>query len=290
MINIENNQSVRQDRKRTSNGMRDAESIYSNRGSVNETSLDNTSDFELNECFRSVAKNTHKPKKAKLSNLVRKKTFKEVAFLEQQFTKDPNWTRASVQICKKALTNLRTDQIYKWGFDKKTCLTKNMDKTDPLSSKMIGSEVRKEVYAQYDLNEYVLGIVTWFDKEFPLPSLNSLAQKIAVCTDNPKVIRSDSEKDIRSTSVCNVTEIDVSKSVLCNDNTDNISIFTNTHESQESLFEFSENRFNSIKNGAYCQKSKVENTNMFDNQRSYLFVVEEENFFRSTRFEFFNEY
>lgn len=118
MIHCESNQSVRQDRKRNFNAMGDTESIYSNHGSVFDTPLENTSEFELNECFKFVAKKPQKAKKAKLINSVRKKTFKEVAFLEQQFAKDPNWTRATVQICKKALTNLRTDQIYKWGFDK----------------------------------------------------------------------------------------------------------------------------------------------------------------------------
>lgn len=47
----------------------------------------------------------------------RKKTKKEIAFLSEQFEKDPDWSRKTVKICKKAL-NLSTDQIYKWGYDK----------------------------------------------------------------------------------------------------------------------------------------------------------------------------
>lgn len=155
---------------------------------------------------------------------------------------------------------------------------------------MIGSEIRKEVLAQTDLNEYVLGIVTWFDKEFPLPSLNSLSEQIAVSTDKLKIVESDSQKDIKSTSNCNVTKSDSNKSVLSDENSDNISIFTNTLESQESLFELFENRFTSNKNGAYCLNPKVENTQMFDNQRSYLLLNDEENLFQSPRFEFFREF
>ena len=43
---------------------------------------------------------------------------KELKFLEDQYEKDPKWSRKTVQIWKKAL-NLRTDQIYKWGYDRK---------------------------------------------------------------------------------------------------------------------------------------------------------------------------
>lgn len=60
----------------------------------------------------------------KKTRLIRVKTKEEIDFLEQQFVKDPDWTRKTVQFCKKNL-NLETAQIYKWGFDKKMILKKN---------------------------------------------------------------------------------------------------------------------------------------------------------------------
>ena len=49
---------------------------------------------------------------------LRLKTPEELKFLEEQFLLDPSWSRQTVQICKKAL-NLKTNKIYKWGFDRK---------------------------------------------------------------------------------------------------------------------------------------------------------------------------
>ena len=58
---------------------------------------------------------------------IRCKTEAEVNFLEKQFAKDPKWSRATVQICKRTLT-LKTAQIYKWGFDKKRMIKKKGQK------------------------------------------------------------------------------------------------------------------------------------------------------------------
>lgn len=51
------------------------------------------------------------------------KTEDEIKFLNEQFEKDPTWSRKTVQLCKKAL-NMRTDQVYKWGYDRKQALKK----------------------------------------------------------------------------------------------------------------------------------------------------------------------
>ena len=48
----------------------------------------------------------------------RAKTYEEVKFLEEMYEKDPTWSRKTVQIWKQAL-NLKTNQIYKWGYDRK---------------------------------------------------------------------------------------------------------------------------------------------------------------------------
>ncbi|CAI2372870.1 unnamed protein product [Moneuplotes crassus] len=55
------------------------------------------------------------------SRRIRVKTPEEIAFLEEQFAKDPSWTRKTVKHCKTIL-GLSTNQIYKWGFDKKNLL------------------------------------------------------------------------------------------------------------------------------------------------------------------------
>ena len=52
------------------------------------------------------------------TRLIRVKTQSEIRFLEDQFERDPTWSRETVQNCRNAL-NLKTQQIYKWGFDKK---------------------------------------------------------------------------------------------------------------------------------------------------------------------------
>ncbi|CAI2372061.1 unnamed protein product [Moneuplotes crassus] len=65
------------------------------------------------------------------SRMIRIKTSEEIEFLEEQFKKDPVWSRKTVQYCKKFL-KLRTHQIYKWGFDKKKNL-KRMENEDKAS-------------------------------------------------------------------------------------------------------------------------------------------------------------
>ncbi len=75
-----------------------------------------------------------------------KKSPEEVAFLEEEFSKDPSWSRKTVQFCRKAL-NLRTDQVYKWGFDKKQTLAKqNKLGVDPLNNRELGLATRKEIF------------------------------------------------------------------------------------------------------------------------------------------------
>ena len=50
-------------------------------------------------------------------------------FLEEQFARDPTWSRKTVQICKKAL-KLKTDQIYKWGYDRKKRIKKQTENNE----------------------------------------------------------------------------------------------------------------------------------------------------------------
>lgn len=66
------------------------------------------------------------------SRRIRIKTNEEIEFLEEQFLKDPKWTRKTVQHCKKFL-KLRTHQIYKWGFDKKRGLKRAETATDSIN-------------------------------------------------------------------------------------------------------------------------------------------------------------
>lgn len=72
-----------------------------------------------------VNKNRSGKQNVRPSNRINKrpKTWEEVAFLERQFKSDPSWCRKTVQECKKVL-KLRTDQIYKWGYDKKKSIEK----------------------------------------------------------------------------------------------------------------------------------------------------------------------
>jgi hypothetical protein len=91
----------------------------------NETSLDDELQSESDTNLVADSENIHnseEEKKTKPKRIVRKKTPDEVRFLENEFAKDPEWTRATVQICKEKLTKLKTAQIYKWGFDKKCAI------------------------------------------------------------------------------------------------------------------------------------------------------------------------
>lgn len=112
-----------------------------------------------------------------------KKTPQQIAFLEAEFAKDPSWSRKTVQFCKKAL-NLRTDQVYKWGFDKKTALAKERTSTaNPLNNRELGLKTRKEIFMHSDLNCYVEEVINGFDSEGALISLNELSKEV----NSPKV-------------------------------------------------------------------------------------------------------
>jgi len=50
----------------------------------------------------------------------RKKTQQETAILEAYFSQDPEWKRETVKALKTELPELTNDQIYKWGYDKKS--------------------------------------------------------------------------------------------------------------------------------------------------------------------------
>ncbi|CAI2374553.1 unnamed protein product [Moneuplotes crassus] len=105
----------------------------------------------------------------------RKKTASEIQFLEEMFKKDPKWGRKTVQICKKAL-DLNTDQIYKWGYDRKLLLRKKEKvRSDPLCNREIAMELKKEVFLVQDLNAYVSGLVSWHNSVGTTSSLNSLS-------------------------------------------------------------------------------------------------------------------
>lgn len=100
-----------------------------------EDCLSTTSDFKMLE-YDSSGGFALKDLRSK-----RAKTEEELQFLEKQFQRDPTWNRETVQICKKAL-NLKTAQIYKWGYDKKKNLkkrgkkevSKNLQKIQEFSS------------------------------------------------------------------------------------------------------------------------------------------------------------
>lgn len=53
----------------------------------------------------------------------RYKTRDEISFLEQQLLEDPSWSRKTVQKCKRVL-GMKTEQIYKWGYDRKKSIKK----------------------------------------------------------------------------------------------------------------------------------------------------------------------
>lgn len=115
---------------------------------------------------------------------VRKKTSEEIQFLEEMFQKDPKWGRKTVQICKKTL-NLNTDQVYKWGYDKKLLLKKKRQgQSDPLWNRDIANQIKKEVFLTQDLNDYVSDIVDWFKD---LPCLTGLNEVSATLGESEKL-------------------------------------------------------------------------------------------------------
>ncbi len=94
-----------------------------------------TADLTVNTTDNKGA-NCGKPKEGifvqQKSRRIRIKTNEEIEFLEEQFQKDPKWTRKTVQHCKKFL-KLRTHQIYKWGFDKKRGIQRTETATDSIN-------------------------------------------------------------------------------------------------------------------------------------------------------------
>ena len=109
---------------------------------------------------------------------LRRKNPKEIAFLEEQFAKDPSWSRKTVQLCKRKL-KLRTDQVYKWGFDKKVALNKiKKNGANPLSNRELGLKTRKEIFMTEDLNSYVDDVISGFESELELVPLNNLWSEI----------------------------------------------------------------------------------------------------------------
>ena len=58
----------------------------------------------------------------------RLKTNEEIAILEAYFKNDPAWGRRTVKELKTQLPTLTVDQIYKWGYDRKLLLKKQIAK------------------------------------------------------------------------------------------------------------------------------------------------------------------
>lgn len=135
---------------------------------------------------------------------IRKKTSFEVNFLEEMFQRDPSWGRKTVQICKKAL-NLNTDQVYKWGYDKKLLLKKKIGgASDPLCNREIARQVKKEVFLAEDLNVYVSSLSTWWDTLKGVPSLNEVSSSLRNQENNTVKI----SKITKNLSVCKTEKLD----------------------------------------------------------------------------------
>lgn len=88
------------------------------------------------------------------SRKIRAKTDEENIFLEAMFRRDPSWGRRTVQICKRHL-NLKTTQIYKWGFDKKKLIKKY--KENPVSLEIEGDiqEMIDRLLRDEDIGDFV---------------------------------------------------------------------------------------------------------------------------------------
>ena len=91
-------------------------------------------------------------------NRKRYKTRDEITFLEQQLIKDPSWSRKTVQLWKRTL-GMRTDQIYKWGYDRKMAM-KRYSKLYPESNgiKARFAKASKDINNN-DMNDVVDNIV-----------------------------------------------------------------------------------------------------------------------------------
>ena len=171
---------------------------------------------------------------------IRAKTPQEVAFLEAQFTKDPTWNRRTVQVCKRELKNLRTDQIYKWGYDKKLLLKKRSKGKTPAETKRdLVKEVRKEIFCSTDLNCFISTLVSNCETEMHLKPLYDLTkiinkdQDIKFQTNLPKNLNlesnlSEGKKDCPSESVPKSSSDQY------------ITPFAPVHKSFSSLFKFEE--------------------------------------------------
>ena len=115
-----------------------------------------------------------KPKKewgfsVKQFKAIRAKTEEEIAFLEAQFKLDPTWSRKTVQACKKAL-NLKTSQIYKWGYDKKKRLEGDTVKSSGQrlgrnSDKSSNNLSYSEVDTVLNLNSMVTNLIEQLERE-----------------------------------------------------------------------------------------------------------------------------
>lgn len=107
------------------------------------------------------------------------KTDEEVKFLEEMFQKDPKWGRKTVQICKKEL-NLRTDQVYKWGYDRKKLLEKKgitIDSNNHMNSDDVTAGQEKcNPVSETNLEVLVSNIIEGLSQPDEIQSLNSVSQ------------------------------------------------------------------------------------------------------------------
>ena len=93
---------------------------------------------------------------------MRAKTEDEIKFLEEQFAIDPTWSRKTVQIWKKAL-GMRTDQVYKWGYDRKQTIERKFKRSGRISdqNRMKAIKINKSI----DLNSLVTLICETVEQE-----------------------------------------------------------------------------------------------------------------------------
>lgn len=139
----------------------------------------------VNQKWRSINKTLKSQKNSKNSKdvktTIRSKTKHEVEFLERQFEMDPTWSRKTVQICKKAL-NLKTDQVYKWGYDRKKLLEKRgvMLPKRVKNRKCAKVPVNASNIITPDLNSIVDEIIKGLKNDSRLQSSNSVAKNLKV--------------------------------------------------------------------------------------------------------------
>lgn len=171
---------------------------------------------------------------------VRKKSLNEIKFLEEMFLRDPNWGRDTVQICKKML-DLSTDQIYKWGYDKKLQLKKkSKESTNQSTIREISMELKREVFLAADLKAYVSDLVDWYNKWNTCPSLNDVSW----------ILQETEKASSKSLEIPKILSVATSKELTKNyeSSLNNKNLFQNTpeqsccpfrpfHKSSRSLFE-----------------------------------------------------